>query len=259
MVVADCHVHTTNSDGALTLAELPAAARDGDVDLVAVTDHDRYHPDLDAPVTVRDGITVVHGIELRVDAGGQRVDLLGYGLDPTPELRSLVDALQRNRKERARGIVECVENRLDVTLAIDIEAGIGRPHIADAIAASPAAYDHQAAFDDLIGDGEPCYEPRDIPTFDEGRAVLADACEVVGLAHPLRYEDPVGALALAGDLDAVERYYPYDRETDPEPVDQAVRDHDLRVTGGSDAHDDRLGRAGLSGSEATAFRAAVGA
>ena len=83
MVVADLHVHTTNSDGTLTLETLPAAAETADVSAVAVTDHDRLHPGLSTPVATIDGIAVVHGIELRVDAGDRRVDLLGYGAERT--------------------------------------------------------------------------------------------------------------------------------------------------------------------------------
>ncbi|OYR81429.1 histidinol-phosphatase, partial [Halorubrum distributum] len=58
-IVADLHAHTTVSDGTLTLSEVPAAAREAGVDWVAVTDHDRIHPGLDAPVVERDGVRVV--------------------------------------------------------------------------------------------------------------------------------------------------------------------------------------------------------
>ena len=86
MVYADLHVHTDNSDGTLALAEVPAAAHDAGVEVVAITDHDRLHPDLDAPVTERDGVELVNGIELRVEAGDQRLDLLGYGVTATDAL-----------------------------------------------------------------------------------------------------------------------------------------------------------------------------
>mgnify|MGYP000459968079 CR=1 FL=1 len=69
MVVADLHVHTPNSDGTLTLDRVPTVARAAGLEAVAITDHDRTHPDLDAPVSTRDGVDVIHGIELRVEAG----------------------------------------------------------------------------------------------------------------------------------------------------------------------------------------------
>lgn len=245
MIVADLHVHTTNSDGTLTLATLPEAAERAGLEAVGVTDHDRVHPDLDRPLTRLEGIEIVHGIELGVTAGGLRVDLLGYGVQRSARLRELLDEVQANRVERARRIVACVEERLGVDLDVDIAPGIHRTHIARAIARSEAPYDSRRARAELIGDGCPCHVSRTAPGFDRGRRVLSEACALVGLAHPLRYADPEQALALTGDLDAVELAYPYDRAVDVKPVERAIDSHDLVSTGGSDAHDERLGRAGV--------------
>jgi len=254
MVVADLHVHTTNSDGSLTLETLPAAAERAGVEAVAVTDHDRFHPDLDEPVTALDGLTVVHGIELRVEADHERIDLLGYGVERTDDLSDLVADLQTNRIERAREIVSCVEDRLGVDLDVPFEPGVGRPHIARAVARSDHHYGYGDAFEHLIGDGCPCYVARDIPSFDVGRRHLTAACDVVGLAHPFRYEDPEAALALTRTLDAVEIPYPYGREVDRTPAERAATRHDLLVTGGSDAHEERLGLAGLDRETYQQFR-----
>jgi len=245
MVRADFHVHTTVSDGELDPKAVPAAARKAGIDAVAITDHDRIQPDLDTPVVRRDGVTVVHGIELRVDAGKQRVDLLGYGLDPTPDLEAACERIQHDRVERARAIVECVEDRLGVTVDVEFYPGVGRPHIARAIDASDADLGNQEAFETLIGDEGPCFVSREIPTFETGRRLLAEAAAFVGLAHPLRYRDPDHALALAADLDAVELAYPYNHDADRRPVRRAIDRHGLLATGGSDAHGRRLGIAGL--------------
>ncbi|RLM60175.1 PHP domain-containing protein, partial [Halorubrum sp. Atlit-9R] len=59
------------------------------------------------------------------------------------------------------------------------------------------------------------------------------------------------------DLDAVERYYPYGYEVDTGLVDDAIEEYDLLATGGSDAHDETLGRAGPPESEFARFAAAV--
>ncbi len=123
MVYADLHVHTDRSDGRLRLSEVPAAARRAGVSVVAVTDHDRVHPDFEAPVQRHGGdepVTLVRGVELRVDSPAGRIDLLGYGVEPTPELRELESRIQENRRERGRAIVECVEDRLGVELDVTI-------------------------------------------------------------------------------------------------------------------------------------------
>ncbi|WP_276273142.1 PHP domain-containing protein [Haloarcula litorea] len=244
MVVADLHVHTTRSDGSLELADVPAAARTAGVEAVAITDHDRINPHLDGPLTTRDGVEVVHGIELRVETDTQRLDLLGYGVDPTEELVAECERIQRDRRERGRRIIECVEERLDASLPVEPREGLGRPHIARAIA-EVSDYSYEGAFEHLIGADCPCYVARDVPSFERGRALLADACGLVGLAHPCRYDDTEAALARCAQLDAVELCYPYGFAADTDPVADAVEAHDLLPTGGSDAHDDRLGRAGL--------------
>jgi len=256
MTVADLHVHTTNSDGSLPLAAVPEAAAAAGLDAVAVTDHDRLHPDLGAPVVTLEGTTVVHGIELRVAADDPRVDLLGYGAGRTDALEALVDRVQTDRVERGAEIIARVEERLGTDLPIEPERGIGRPHIAEAIAAV-SEYDYGGAFAELIGDGCPCYVPREIPSFGTGVEVLREACGLVGLAHPLRYDDTAAALELCADLDAVERFYPYGRETDPGPIERAVSRYDLTETGGSDAHGDELGAAGLDAAAYRRFRTAL--
>lgn len=255
-VVADLHVHTTNSDGELALPELPAAAERAGLEAVAVTDHDRLHPELPAGVTDRGGLTVVHGIELRVEAPDQRVDLLGYAVEPTDALAAELDRIQADRIERGRRIIANVESHLGIDLPIEAREGIGRPHVARAVAAA-TEMTVDDAFTELIGEGRPCYVARDVPTFERGLELLGDACPVVGLAHPLRYDDPAGALALCPALDAVERWYPYGRAVDPAPVERAIAAEDLLATGGSDAHDDRLGRAGLDHDAYGRFEAAA--
>jgi len=250
---ADLHVHTDNSDGVFSLAGIPEAAREAGLEAVAITDHDRSHPGLDAPVVEVGGVTVIHGIELRVETPAGRVDLLGYGLDPTPALGEEVRRLQRDRVERGAEMIECVEAHLGVDLDLEPFEGIGRPHVARAVADHPETdHDVTSAFEDLIGEDGPCYVARSVPGFERGRSLLEEACAVVGLAHPLRYDDPGTALDLAADLDAVERWYPYEHAVDHRPVEAAIDAHGLLATGGSDAHGDRLGAAGL---DAAAYRA----
>ncbi len=260
MVFADLHVHTTASDGTMPLSAIPAAARRAGVRAVAVTDHERPHPDLDDPIVQREGVTIVHGIEVRVEAPTeQRVDLLGYGLSRTAALESMVDRIQRNRVERGHAIVEAVEDRLGVELDVTVGPGTGRPHVARAIADHPdASHDYEGAFTHLIGSTGPCYVPREIPSFAAAVEVLQESCALVGLAHPLRYREPTDALALAADLDAVERWYPYGRAVEDGLVSNAIAEHGLVPTGGSDAHDDVLGRAGLTRNAYETFLRACG-
>jgi predicted metal-dependent phosphoesterase TrpH len=204
-------------------------------------------------------VDLVAGVELRVEvATDLRVDLLGYGVTHTDALATEVERIQRDRLERGRAIIDCVEDRLGVDLGVEPHRGMGRPHVARAVDAHPDVdLDYEGAFRELIGDGQPCYRAREVPGFETGRRVLEEACGLVGLAHPLRYGDPGRALSLTADLDAVEVAYPYGHEVDLAPVEAAVEEHDLVATGGSDAHDDRLGLAGLDREEYEPVRLSV--
>ena len=247
-IVADLHAHTTVSDGTMTAAELAATASDAGLDWVAVTDHDRVHPDLDAPVVEREGVRVVRGIELRVDAGFERLDLLGYAVEHTAALDAETERLQANRQRRGAAILDAVEERLGVDLDLEPRPGLGRPHIARAVEASPAPYDYAGAFDELIGNDGPCYVARDVTDLERGVELLRDACAFVGLAHPFRYDDVDAALDVARELDAVERFYPYGRPVDDARVERVAAESDLLLTGGSDAHERTLAEAGLTAS-----------
>jgi len=244
-VFADLHVHTTASDGRLTVPEIPARARAAGLSVVAVTDHDRVHPALDAPVAVHDGVWVVRGVELRVEAGERRVDLLGYGVEPTDALAAELERVQRDRVRRAREMVDLVEAETGVRPDLSLGPSVGRPHVARAVAESAAPYDYGEAFRQLIGSDCPCYVSRDVTGVETGVALLRESCGLVSLAHPFRYRDPEAALALCADLDGVERFYDYGRPVEPGPVERAVERYDLVPTGGSDAHDRTLGAAGL--------------
>lgn len=246
MPYADLHVHTNRSDGTLMFEEVPEVARRHGVDVVGLTDHDRLQPALKGPVVNSHGVTLVHGIELRVEADAQRIDLLGYGVVSTPALEAELDRLQADRLERGRAILDCVQDRLGIDLDLVPRTGLGRPHIAQAIAAHPdTVYDFDGAFEHLIGDGQPCYVARTVTSFERGRELLSETAAIVALAHPFRYPDPEAALALAAELDAVERWYPYGRPVDETAVMRTIEAHELLATGGSDAHDDLLGRAGV--------------
>lgn len=252
-IVADLHVHTTASDGQLGLPAALEVAREIGLTAIGITDHDRVHPDLADPVNDVRGLEVVRGIELRVERStGPRIDLLGYGVARTADLDALLDRLQRDRIDRAERMTASVEAHLDIELELEPHPTVGRPHIARAIMAHPAIdMDERQIFEKLIGDGRPCYVPRDIPTYEEGVAVLQAAAQVVAVAHPQRYPDLDDALDAAIDLGAIERWYPYANPVDDTPIEEAIGARDLLPTGGSDAHDRSIGRAGL---DASAYR-----
>ena len=267
---ADLHIHTTASDGTMTVPEVAAVASEAGISAVAITDHDRIHGDLDNPVNEVNGVTVIRGIELRVEPESldERIDLLGYGVTETDALTEELERVQRDREVRGAAIVDRVEDHLGVDLDIEPDKSTGRPDIARAINDHPDIdHDYEGAFEHVIGRDCPCYISRDVTDFETGVELLTDACALVGLAHPFRYDNPEAALDLCQHLDAVEKYYPYGSQergtygnarAERENLQAAVESYDLTITGGTDAHELTLGRAGLSREEYRDFLQAAG-
>lgn len=256
-VVADLHVHTTESDGTTDPSRIPELARENNLDLIAVTDHDTYH-DFGRPVVSREDVDIVSGIELRVEAEsvGERIDLLGYGVTPTEELDNIVDEVRQNRKNRAEEIVRRIEEETGAELEFEPTVSTGRPHIARAVEENDQiSYDYHGAFNNLIGSEHYCYVSRDIPTFEEGVEALKSSTLCTSLAHPYRYDNVESVLELATELDAIECNYSYgeDVEVGELPIEK-TEEFDMGVTGGSDAHQpSSIGKCGLNEEETERF------
>lgn len=241
-VLADLHVHTTRSDGEVRPHALASIAAECGLSAVAITDHERLPP---GDLRGHDP-AVVGGIELRVEAAGVgRVDLLGYGVDrSSTRLTETVDRLQADRIRRARAMRDRLEASLGVELDVALTRGVGRPHLARAVAdRTDLAYGE--VFERYIGTDGPCYVSRSVPSFGQGRELLTTASELVVLAHPMRYDRPEAAMALVDELDGVEYHYPYEHRSELDRLDDLIPDGTMR-TGGSDAHSrEAVGTSGL--------------
>lgn len=256
-IVADLHVHTTESDGTTEPSRIPDLARENNLDVIAITDHDMYH-DFGQPVVNRGDVNIISGMELRVKAEsiGERVDLLGYGVTSSEELDRIVESVRSNRKKRAEEIVSRIEEKTGAELDINPNVSTGRPHIAKAVDRNDEIpYDYQGTFDNLIGKDHYCYVSRDIPSFNEGVEVLKKSSLCVSLAHPYRYKNVEKAVEMTENLDAIECNYLYSDsiESGNLPREKASQ-FEIGVTGGSDAHEPTsIGSCGLNREEIDNF------
>ena len=247
----DLHTHSDRSDGTMTPADLVRHAREEDIDVLGLTDHDTTEGWAEAAEAAEEaGLTLVRGIELSCVLQGSGVHLLAYL--PDPEHRGLGDELVR--------ILEGRNARLPATLerlrriGIDIEAddvrrlagdaaAMGRPHVADALVAKGVVRDRGEAIDRYLGPQGPAYVHRyaaDLVTMID---TVADAGGVSVIAHPWAKRHNHQALDEAG-LAALQEVGLAGVEVDHQDHDPATRDRlrsvarnlDLLVTGSSDFH-----------------------
>lgn len=257
-IVADLHMHTTESDGTGDLETVLDSANQSNLDTIAITDHDTVHSKLSNPIQEINGLTVIRGIELRVRVleADERIDLLGYGVRKTTALQKMIQSVQKNRKERAEQIITLIEDETGVQMDFTPTNSTGRPHIARAIDSNDELdYTYEESFKELIGNGCPCYVSREIPKFKDAIPFLKDSCEFISLAHPYRYSNTEQVLKQSKYLDGIECNYPYndDVETD-DLANQIVANYGLVKTGGSDAHEpSNIGLSGLNQKELQNF------
>ena len=178
---------------------------------------------------------------------GTDVHVLGYFFDQ--QSPALAAFLQTQRADRARRVREIGGRLLSLGFVVDVErllrdaaAGgrsVGRPQIADALAASGHVADRREAFDRLLAAGRPAFVPRRGPVVEEVVSIIKSAGGISSLAHPglTGVDAEIPRFAQAG-LTALEA-----RHSDHDAAALAryrrlAADLGLAVSGGSDFHAD---------------------
>lgn len=245
----DLHTHTHHSDGTDTPAELMANAAAAGLDVVALTDHDTTAGLAQATAQVsRTGVALVPGVELSCMAGGISVHLLSLLHDGhDAELTSEMDHARTSRDARAKEMVRRIAVDFPITWAdVQAQAGpdatIGRPHIADALAARGHVPDRSAAFDHIVATGGPYYVAHYAQDAHAAVRRVRDAGGVPVLAHPRAsargrvISDAVIAELAGAGLAGLEVDHRDHTSTDRDHLRALAAELDLLVTGSSDYH-----------------------
>jgi hypothetical protein len=245
----DLHTHTTASDGRCGPAELVARAVDAGITVLGVADHDTVAaiPEVATAASGR-GIRLVPGIEITAVWRGTDVHVLGYFIDCASD--RLARFLKAQREERLRRVRVMAGRLAALGCPIDVNQtfgstwgwhgkSVGRPMVARALVDAGHVGSTSEAFDRLLGEGRPAFEPRRGPSPADVVRGIADAAGFASLAHPgvLGHDELIPELVAAG-MPALEVYH---ADHTPEQTARYLaiaREHSLFVTGGSDYHGD---------------------
>jgi 3',5'-nucleoside bisphosphate phosphatase len=246
----DLHTHSTASDGLLSPSALVRLAREREVEVLALTDHDTMSGVAEAEAEARRlGVEFIPGVELSVDfPGTSEFHMLGYFLDPAhPELASVLAGLRLGRDERNQLILDRLA-KLGVTVTMaEVLAhakgdSVGRPAIAQVMVEKGYVATFPEAFDRYLGSGKPAYAERERLTPEDAIALIRRAGGVAVVAHPhfLALTDPalealLARLAAAG-LTGVEVHYFSHSDGETVAYANMAARHGLVATGGSDYH-----------------------
>jgi predicted metal-dependent phosphoesterase TrpH len=135
-IVANLHLHTTASDGTVSVDQRLTQAKQTGLKTIAITDHDTIAPELTSRRQLRDGVELITGVELKADVMSKKIELLGYYVDPSDEeLSGLLDQAREYRRNRNDSILDNLSKATDLDLSrADIPStrgALGRPHIAN--------------------------------------------------------------------------------------------------------------------------------
>lgn len=243
--LADLHIHTTASDGALTPTQIVRAAADTELGAIAITDHDTVDG-IDEALKAGDeaGVLVVPGIEISAIYGRNvEVHMLGYFLDHHhPALLGELDVLRNGRTDRGRRMVEQLNSagvQITFERVLEIAKGgaIGRPHVARAIMEVGAASSLDSAFGRWLQEGCPGYAARHKISPAEAVRVILEAGGVACCAHvaKLNRDELLIELVEAG-MQAIEVRHPDHGSAGTKYYEKFAAKHGLIATGGSDSH-----------------------
>jgi predicted metal-dependent phosphoesterase TrpH len=249
----DLHAHTVFSDGTFTPRQLIELARERQLDVVALTDHDTTAGLPDAERAGEElGVEVIPGVEFSTVRDGEGVHILCYLMDPShAELEAELRRLREDRYTRGERMVAKLQE-LGYPVAFDrvrqIARGgnIIRPHVAQALVEAGVVPTIKDAFsEELIGSGGRAYVEKHALHPLDALALIHRAGGVCVLAHPGTWRETkpvphglIDELAAAG-LDGIEARHPeHTPEVEANYVAIAERTG-LLWTGSSDCHGTR--------------------
>jgi predicted metal-dependent phosphoesterase TrpH len=267
-VKIDLHIHTrTGSDGNLPIEEVFQEAKNRDINLISITDHDSINCQGRAIALARKhAMSYITGVELNVTfhypEGNKDVslDFLGYGYDiGNKELKSKLQLIKEYRRRRARQILKNLNIEFDKAgierftgedlrkIEDSVDGVFGRPHIANYLIEKGIVKDKQEAFDKYL---VKCNAPKYPLSLAEASQLIRNAGGILVHAHP---NDPHGIslVSITRDLEeqtkVIEKYMlqyidgvecwhtRHDEKTTAHYIEFA-RKHSMFMTGGSDCH-----------------------
>jgi predicted metal-dependent phosphoesterase TrpH len=266
----DLHIHSKDcSDGKMTLSDIFKKARQRQIDVISITDHDSIDCQESAEaLAYQNGMRYITGVELNIsfshpqyqDSKPISLDMLGYQYDiHNQALNQKLKEVREYRRTRAEQILEKINielavNKMDAFTHKDLEAieetvdgSFGRPHIANYMVKKGLVPDRQSAFDRYL---VKCNVPKMPVSLEEASELIRGAGGKLVFAHPgnpkgtslvkftksLHEQHQIIKDKMLPHLDGIECWHSiHDRETTSGYLNFAKKEG-LLVTGGSDCH-----------------------
>lgn len=244
----DLHIHTTYSDGSMSVKDVIYFASKMGLKYIAITDHDSLYC-MDEAVRMGEsaGVKVIPGVEATVmDSKTKRpVHVLCYLPERPKIMQEFLDKTLEGRKKqkmemlsKAQKLYPFLEKERVLECAAE-SASVYMPHLMQPLCdlgyTNAVISEFQESLFSRTGN---CYVSDNYPNIEELLDVAEKAGALVGIAHPQQYDSFALAeeLAREGRTQFIEYDHPRNGKEGREKIQKIAEKYDMIMTGGSDFH-----------------------
>lgn len=239
----DLHNHSTYSDGLYDVDGLLKYAKENNIKIMALTDHDTIDGVSEAMLKSKAyGIKVIPGIELTTEYKNEPVHIIGlFKNNIVPNsVQEYSSYMKKLRKDRAiqmlEGIKEIYKINVDFSLAKDMNV-ITRGNLLQIILKSNPSIDEASALKYVSKDSK-AYIGIKRFNVSEGLNYLKENNCITILAHPTLIKQENLEEVLAYPFDGIEARYPKNKLGEEEVFTNIAISRNMFISAGSDFHGD---------------------
>ena len=251
----DLHMHSNYSDGELTPKELLNLAKDNNIGIMSLTDHDTVLGNKEIFRILEKDINVVSGIEMTAFVPKGRMHILGYDIDIyNRDLNKVLDELKDNNINYLISLLARLKKDYGISFSYDdikelvnTNGRVGRPSIAKLCVKYGYANNIPEAFDKYLVDVyEKVKDENKWLTYEDCIGLIKSSGGIPVLAHPntleLSNSELLVLLKKLKDcgLEGIEAYHSSHSEDDIKKFIEIADNYDLLISGGSDFHGSKV-------------------
>ncbi|MEN8077254.1 PHP domain-containing protein [Clostridioides difficile] len=250
-MLVDLHIHTYYSDGTMSPKEVVKDAKEKNLGIIAITDHDVLDSYEEFKKEAeKEGIIAIRGVEIDSIFEGNLVHLLAYKFSDNKRFFDLVNSAKEKLLETSVELIKRMENDYDNISLEDYNSyeydrkkgGWKGIHYLLERNITEGLFDGMKYY----GKYECGHEKFNFPSVKEVCDVTHEAGGYVVLAHPCNYykdktrEEILEKFEILKGLgiDGIECYYPANSELMTETALEFCNKNNLIITAGSDGHGD---------------------
>ena len=249
----DLHTHSTASDGQYSPAEMVQKAKDAELELYALTDHDTVAGQKEVIAKAKElGVHYIPGIEISTQEG-EEIHILGLFIDPDNKiLLEKCQIFEEDRRNRGKKIVAFLQEKgIDISLEevqkIAGNGSLGRPHFAEFLLEHGYVNSKKEAFTRYLNTQEFHRKAERIkPSPVEAIELIHQAGGKAVLAHPgllkmgKQWQEELTTKLAAAGLDGIECFYQKHTFMQIKFYLKLAKEHHLAITCGSDFHGEKV-------------------